>query len=291
MVFLKKLTEKDYDSLSNRMEWVGDVPKISRQTGLPTGVLVAIHTQRLRRKVISNYWKIKDRSDRLVNAWKRGVPVKKIASTKGFPPIVIARIISYDIGISKKDFRRMVNNENIERRLPKDQSRMAHEVPNIVKQDYMDSPWSLEVYREIGREGEKLLSDWLNEKGLKFKTEKEQKGGTGVPTPDVLFSSPEKIEGRQQISWIESKAFFGDLSHVKRHNRRQAKRYRNAYGKGMMIYWYGLTQEARQEGPIDEFMDPDIFEDRDGWEELMEDIPSKLVIGATQGPKAISGNT
>jgi len=285
---LRRLTEKECRSLSDRIDWIGDVPRVRRDTNLPTGVLVAIHTQGLRRKVISNYWKVKDGAHRLASAWKRGASVREIAQRKRFPPIVIARIISYEIGVSKNDFRKMVNGSDINRSLSKDQLKMASEVSKIVKLDYMDSPWSLDIYREVGRQGEQLLSDWLNERGLKFKTEKEQKGGTGVPTPDFLFASPEKIDGRKNVSWIESKGFFGDLSHVRRHHRRQAKRYESRFGKGMMVYWYGLTREAERSGPVDEFLDPGIFEGRDGWERLMEDIPAKLVIGATQGPKAIS---
>jgi len=249
---------------------------------------VAIHTQDLRRYLIQNYWKVKALAPRLAGAWRRGEHVKNIARRRFFPPIVIARIISSEIGVSKNDFRKMVSGSEITHDLPREHRRMASEVKKVVRTDYMDSPWSLQIYREIGREGERILTDWLTERGLEFKSERQQKGGMGIPTPDFLFSSPLKIDGRENISWIESKAFFGDFQHVRRHHRYQVSRYEKAYGDGMVIYWYGISKEAEEKGPIKEFLDPEIFRGRAGWEALLETIPSKLVLGATQGPEAIT---
>lgn len=264
------------------------MPKVRRKSGLPTGVLVAIHTQDFRRHIIRNYWKVKALAPRLAGVWRRGESVKNIARRKLFSPIVIARIISSEIGLSKTDFRKMVTGSEIKHDLPRDHRRMSAEISRVVKSDYMDSPWSLEIYREIGREGERVLADWLVEKGLDFKTEEDQKGGMGVPTPDFLFSSPQKIDGRSNISWIESKAFFGDYQHVRRHHRYQVSRYEKVYGEGMIVYWYGISKEAGERGPIKEFLDPELFEGRDGWKRLLEEVPSKLVVRVTKGPEAVS---
>ncbi len=206
---------------------------------------------------------------------------------RSFPPIVIGRIIASEIGVSKTDFRKMVMGTEIEHDLPRDHRRMASEIARVVRSDYMDSPWSLQIYRELGKVGEALLTSWLSEKGLKFQTEQDQKAGAGIPTPDFLFQSPQRIDGRNNICWIESKAFFGDLQHIRRHHRYQVSRYEEAYGHGMIVYWYGVSREAKEEGPIEEFLDPSIFESRSGIENLMEEVPYKLVLGATKGPEAI----
>ncbi len=287
--FLKELTERDREVLSSQMKWLGDIPRVRRRSHLPTGVLVAIHTQDLRRHIIRNYWKVKAAGPRLAGRWRRGESLAGIARSRRFSPIVIARIVASEIGVSKSDFRRMVNGSEIKHDLPRDHRRISSEISKIVSSDYMDSPWSLEIYREIGREGERLMTEWLDDKGLDFKTEKDLKGGVGVPTPDFLFPSPQRIDGRKNVSWIESKAFFGDLQHIRRHHRYQVSRYEKAYGEGMVIYWYGVSREAREEGPIYQFLNPSLFEGRDGWENLQEEIPSKLVVGATQGPKATPG--
>jgi hypothetical protein len=276
---LKQITERDREAVSSKIGWIGDVPQVRKETGLPTGVLVAIHTQSLRRHIIRNYWKLKALSPRLASRWRRGDDVRKIARIRSFSPIVIARIVSSEIGVSKSDFRKMVNGSEIKHSLPKEHRRMASEVTRAVNVDYMDAPWALELYRELGRGGEKLITDWLDEKGIEFKTEKDLKGGVGVPTPDFLFPSPREIDDRKKISWIESKAFFGDLQHIRRHHRSQVSRYEKVYGDGIMVYWYGVSREAMDEGPFDEFLDPVKFKGRDGWHSLLEEIPSRLVAG------------
>jgi hypothetical protein len=265
------------------MTWVGDIPRVRRETGLSTGILVAIHTQELRRYIIRNYWKAKALAPRFAGQWRRGENVERIARRKGFSPIAIARIISAEIHISKSDFRKIVSGTEIKHDLPKEHRRMAGEIARVVGSDYMDSPWSLEIYRELGREGERLLKEWLEEKGLEFRTEVDQKGGAGVPTPDFLFSSPKVFDGRKDICWIESKAFFGDYQHVRRHYRYQVSRYEKAYGNGMIIYWYGVSREAREQGPAGGFLEPNIFKGRSGWGSILEEVPSKLVAGAEKG--------
>ena len=280
---MRELTERELSGISSQIRWIDDIPKVKRRTKLPTGVLVAIHTQDFRRHIISNYWKIKASAPRLAGRWRRGDPVDHLARRKNYSPIVIARIISSEIGVPKSDFRKMVMGSEIKRELPREHRRMASEISKVVLYDYMDSPWSLEIYRELGREGERLLSDWLRDKGLDFKTEVDIKGGQGVPTPDFLFDKPQTIDGVKNISWIESKAFFGDYQHIRRHHRHQVSRYEKAYGEGLMAYWYGVSREGRKEGPMDKYLDPGLFENRDGWDNLLEKVPSKLVSVAIKG--------
>ena len=282
---MKELTERDCDSISSQIRWIDDIPVVKKRTNLPTGVLVAIHTQDFRRHIISNYWKIKKGARRMAGHWRRGEPVDHIARRKNFSPIAIARLISAEIGVPKNDFRKMVMGSELKREPPRDQRRMASEVSKVVLFDYMDSPWSLEIYREIGREGERLLADWLQEKGLDFKTEKDLKGGQGVPTPDFLFEKPQKINGVENVIWIESKAFFGDFQHIRRHHRHQVSRYEKAYGEGLMMYWYGVSREGKRKGPMNNFIDPDIFRNREGWDNLLEKVPSRLVDKAIKGLK------
>ena len=282
------MNEDDRWNISSKIRWLGDIPRVRQHTRLPTGVLVAIHTQDFRRHIIRNYWKVKAQAPRLAGRWRKGETIDSIARRRSFSPIVIARIISSEIGVSKADFRKMVTESEMGHDLPKGHRRIQSEVSKAVAYDYMDSPWALELYRELGRVGEALLSDWLKERSMEFMTENDLKGGTGVPTPDFLFPSPRKIQGRRNISWIESKAFFGDLMHIRRHHRSQVSRYEKAYGEGMVVYWYGVSTEARKEGPIDEFMDIQHFRGRPGWNDLQEEIPSKLVSKTIQGHRSAS---
>ena len=63
-------------------------------------------------------------------------------------------------------------------------------------------------------------------------------------------------------------------------------RYEKAYGRGMIVYWYGVSIEGRKEGPIDEFLDPGLFRGRRDWNELQEGIPSRLVSQTIKGRQA-----
>jgi len=66
----------------------------------------------------------------------------------------------------------------------------------------------------------------------------------GYPkTPDIKLLVPIYVNGRV-VNWIDSKASFGDeYSH--KLNVEQFWSYKNRYGPGMVIYWFGFIDELQ----------------------------------------------
>jgi hypothetical protein len=62
------------------------------------------------------------------------------------------------------------------------------------------------------------------------------------------------------INWIDSKAMFADLSTFEEHLE-QLRAYNNRYGRGMVIYWHGCTEEIFQHLQSDMIVVRDAFPD------------------------------
>jgi hypothetical protein len=57
-------------------------------------------------------------------------------------------------------------------------------------------------------------------------------------TPDCLFGQPLRFDGTH-ISWIESKANFGDAVEFRRNAKKQLVPYTELFGEGIVVYWFG----------------------------------------------------
>jgi hypothetical protein len=64
------------------------------------------------------------------------------------------------------------------------------------------------------------------------------------------------------VNWIESKASFGDEYSHRINSKDQFWGYKNRYGPGMVIYWFGFIQELQ-------LQDEDIL--------LAEDISTDII--------------
>jgi hypothetical protein len=63
----------------------------------------------------------------------------------------------------------------------------------------------------------------------------------------VLFSFFQQVVNGKQVYWIESKASFGDEYTHGNYFRQQYFPYKNRYGRGLVIYWFGFVEEVREE--------------------------------------------
>jgi hypothetical protein len=100
----------------------------------------------------------------------------------------------------------------------------------------------MELQRERGRKGEERLQHWLERHGIGFRTEKDLRGKYRK-TPDALLDEPIIFYG-QKLTWIESKANFGDDVELRKNLKRQLGPYTEIFGEGAVVYWYGYLEGA-----------------------------------------------
>jgi hypothetical protein len=170
----------------------------------------------------------------MVQDWNRKQSFLSIARRWNFSPILTAYFIMTEKGITRKRFWEYVRDpESVH------DKRLQKEFREIAEQDMVYSPKGMEIQYARGRWGELKLADWLKWKGVCFKTEKDLRGKS-AKTPDCLLDKP-YIWNNTKISWIESKAIFGDEVEFRKHIRKQLKPYTEMFGNGIVVYWFGFT--------------------------------------------------
>lgn len=94
----------------------------------------------------------------------------------------------------------------------------------------------------IGEEYEVRLKILARNAGLTFYDEGDLRRDGFDKTPDILLAIQCLYKGNI-ISWIESKASFGDTDSHSRYLKDQLSSYTNRFGSGLIIYWFGFHQE------------------------------------------------
>ncbi|MFH0961552.1 MAG: TPD domain-containing protein, partial [archaeon] len=167
-------------------------------------------------------------------------------------PIAVAYALRQDLGYTRKDFQKIIRRASAAERIPEKRKgesrneRVYRELCEGCRTDWLHSPRALEYMKDKGLSGEAAAAEFLARLGIgKFKTENEQdKSGK---TPDFLFEKLETLPGvNGEVKWFESKATFGTLSEVREDFKTQLSFYIGIFGPGAIIYWLGLTKEARE---------------------------------------------
>ncbi|MGI0067559.1 MAG: TPD domain-containing protein, partial [Thermoplasmata archaeon] len=104
------------------------------------------------------------------------------------------------------------------------------------------SPRGMDIQRARGLKGEERMQRWLEKHGIGYRTEKDLRGKY-AKTPDALLDDPIYFFG-QKITWIESKANFGDDVELRKNLKRQLGPYTEIFGEGAVVYWYGYVEDA-----------------------------------------------
>ena len=225
------MDKETYDNLYRSLRYPEDIDTVARETGLDRELLLVIHTQRASRNVTKQFYRVKAQVARLVSEWERGESFTRLSRKYDFSPILSAMFVLGEKGIGKKEFWRVVRGEqNVSKRVQK-------EMEEACKHDLIYSPEGAEIQRIRGKWGEDLLSTWLDAQGVKYEMEKDLRAKFSK-TPDVLFGAPVKFNGTH-ISWIESKANFGDPVEFRRNVKKQLLPYTEMFGDGIVVYWFG----------------------------------------------------
>ncbi len=97
----------------------------------------------------------------------------------------------------------------------------------------------------VGFEHELKLEKILKDFGINFVKEKELREKGFDKTPDFKLDVPISLSDGTLISWIDSKATFGDEQSHKEYYECQFKYYLNRFGSGLVIYWFGYLNDIK----------------------------------------------
>ncbi|MGQ9582425.1 MAG: TPD domain-containing protein [Thermoplasmatota archaeon] len=234
------MNQEEYRQISSRLNDVGDIKSVAAEVGIPEEVALIIYTQRVTRDATKRFYVVKNQISRIAAQYDRGVPLVQLAQRLRFPPVLLAYLLFLHKGVPRKRFW-----EYIRRPESAGDARTRRELRAAVERDLVYSPRGEELQRRRGQEGERRLFEWLDRRGIKYMTEKDLKRFKDqyTKTPDVLFMKPMVIKGRR-VSWIESKANFGDLVELKRNLRKQLLPYVKLFGSGIVVYWFGFVSDV-----------------------------------------------
>jgi hypothetical protein len=241
-----------YQRLSESLVAYEDVHRIAHAEHFDEELLFVIHTHRVTRDATRRFYVVKRQVPRLVHQWRRGRPMLDIAREWKFPPVLLGQIMLGELGIPrKKVWGTFLHPESAP------DARLRKEVEELLAADMIYSPRGMELQRERGRRGEERLQRWLEKHGIGYRTEKDLRGKY-AKTPDALLDEPIIFYG-QKLTWIESKANFGDDVELRKNLKRQLGPYTELFGEGAVVYWYGYVDGAESQNGI-LLWDGDTFE-------------------------------
>jgi hypothetical protein len=223
----------EYQSLWKQLRTQADIDRLAANTSYDKDLLLVIYSQKKVQSATKKYHMIKHLASKYHAQWKAGSSFLEIANKINFPPVLTGLLIMKEEGYSRKAYRKLLNNlEEVE------DKRLKLELTEVVEDDIVYSPKGNEIQAERGRRGEEMLDKWLTDNNFKFKTEKEM-ANEYKKTPDFLMLSPLNVRGLN-VHWIESKATLGTHKEIKKNLKNQLIPYRDLYGSGMVIYWFGF---------------------------------------------------
>lgn len=221
------MEDGEYLRICRSLNSLADLDKFDH----PTGVLLAILTQKMVRRAKAQYHQVEADARSLREWWSGGTQILAIARAVELPPVLTAYIILGREGLSRRRIRALLRDPD------RAKGRLREELPEIIREDFVYSPWAHKLQVERGRAGERVIARWLSGLGLRFIPEGagEEKG----KTPDFLLKDPLPLEDLGMY-WVESKAIFGDEVEHRRYIKKQFAGYLEAFGPGMVVYWQGF---------------------------------------------------
>jgi len=237
---LMKLAE--YQDLYSKLETAEDIDFLAENAGYDRELLLVIHTQRVVRDTTKRFYRVKDQVRRLAHQWRSGQSFVEIARNIAFPPTLTALMILEQQKVPRKQFWRYITDPT-----KVGDPKLRRELEEVARADIIYSPEGSAKQYERGRWGESKLFAWLDERAIEYRTEKDLRKQY-EKTPDTLLKTPIEWDGSKKF-WIESKATFGDPVEIRRHIRKQLLPYTDMFGDGLVVYWFGYTEDVDHRPP------------------------------------------
>lgn len=121
--------------------------------------------------------------------------------------------------------------------------RLERDIQLCVECDAVAGPSSDEARKVAGRRYEELLYKCLKDAGIHYSSEEALRSKGYHKTPDALLAVPIAVKGKL-VTWIDSKATFGDLRSHRLQSKEQYEMYINRFGPGLVIYWHGYVSDV-----------------------------------------------
>ncbi|KAK8788538.1 hypothetical protein V5799_021684 [Amblyomma americanum] len=177
----------------------------------------------------------------------------RYADKQGVSPALMARLIieKHHEGEAERPSKQDIN-EMLRNSACIQDGALAAEVFICLVNDNIYGPLGDAMKSSIGLEYEIHLKTQLKALGLAFVDEDALRDRGYDKTPDVKLEVPIVVEGTI-VTWVESKAQFGDPECHRTYSRDQYQSYWNRFGRGLVIYWFGFVDEivgSRNEGFI-----------------------------------------
>jgi hypothetical protein len=239
------LDEMTYREIMNDLRTYDDIERLynkyKNNKKFTREFFLVLFTQKTIRDVTAKFQRIKSKSSRLHEQWRKGKSMLDLSKELEFSPVMTAFIILTSREWGRNTFKKLINDPDSSR-----DSRLTKELWEVRNNDPIYSPEGNEVQRKRGVKGEARLKTWLDRAGVEYEREEDlrEKGGK---TPDFLLRSPIHFRG-EEVKWIESKGSFGDLRELKKNLKKQLRSYKELFGPGMVIYWFGIVDDA----PVEE---------------------------------------
>ncbi|MBU7010659.1 MAG: TPD domain-containing protein [Theionarchaea archaeon] len=240
------MNEELYYRIYRKLNKRGDVFTLAEEFSIPRGVLFAILSQKIVRRTKRDYHGLKKQCHTLLKQWKEGKSLLGLSEERKFSPVLISSFVLREYGATKREIRHYLHHPpEIE------DPRIRKEILEVLEEEVVYSPEAAEIQRENGRTAERKIGEWLDHLGVEYITEKEARD-LHKKTPDFLMKNFFTVN-ENSISWVESKASFGDKTQMKGDYHRQLKPYVTLFGKGLVIYWHGYLNDsgAVQQFPYD----------------------------------------
>lgn len=230
-----------YNEIYVSLDDVDDVRRLAEQFSQPIGTIYSILNQKVVTKVKRNFSKVKNKGPRHLKQWRKGKSILEIAKKNDIPATLMVSMLLKEMGIPKKGFIRNLDEQP--------EGRLKREVIAAMDLDFFFSPRAHELHTEKGEMGEHILAEWLSEQGLTYRSENDLREEGFTKTPDFLLEEDIDVGG-VRISWIESKALFGDEKEHDAYIKKQFREYEELYGTGMIVYWYGYIDTLSYNGHL-----------------------------------------
>ncbi len=226
------LTKEEYQRIYSLVDAQEDLEVYAGKLRLPRGVLEAVLTLKIIRRVKGSYHHLEKRSGELLEMWESGRSIADIARAVGFPPVLVARFLLSAMGFSRRKVKKLALGLE-----SSGNPRLDAELLEAQRADFVFSREAHEKQRLRGMLGEEITREWLESKGAVFTSEDCM--DRSHKTPDFLVSGL-RVLG-MPVAWVESKAVFADEEEHRLYMKKQLTHYLRCFGPGVVVYWYGYV--------------------------------------------------